>query len=454
MSEHHHDHDHHHNDESTNVALLDPSDCTHFMESAHIHEHSHDHDHGHGHGHDHHDHDHSHVTAVTWRLITMIVLTGIMFLAELVTGFVTKSLSLQSDAFHMLSDEASLIIGLVCHKISKKPPTKEMTFGYARAEVLGGLVNSTFLLGICLTLFFEAIERLVDVEPIKEPLAFIIVGGIGLLVNIIGMFIFHDHSHSDNLQGIFLHVMGDFFGSIAVLISACVVKFTEWKYKDYVDPVLSLVIVIILVCSTQNLFRKTSKQILERCPEEVDVDEVKADLMKIDGMVAIHELHVWSLAKGLWIAMAHIVVDSKDKNKRVQEQTHNVLMTYGIFSSTIQIEFVDDFPQGVDHNDSCFYASAFGSDKRVFLTTPVYQHSIGCPHLHIPGQEHDHDHDHHDHDHAHHDHDHDHHDHHDHDHDHHDHDHDHDHHHHDSSDSSSSDQHDHNHIDEEAGATV
>ena len=425
MSEHHHDHDH----DSHDVALLDPADCQHFMESAHMHEHMHEH--GHDHGHHHHDHDHSHVTKVTWRLITMIILTGIMFLAELITGFVTKSLSLQSDAFHMLSDEASLIIGLVAHRISKKPPTNSMTFGYARAEVLGGLVNSTFLLGICLTLLFEAIERLVETEPIEEPTAFLIVGAIGLVVNIVGMFIFHDHSHSDNLQGIFLHVMGDFFGSIAVMVSACVYKFTDWEYKDYVDPILSLLIVIILVGGTQNLFRKTASQVLEMCPEEVDLDEVKGELMKIDGMVAIHELHVWALAKGLYIALAHLVVDSKEKNKRVQEQTHNVLMTFGIFSSTIQIEFVDDFPQGVDHNDSCFYASAFGSDKRVFLTTPVYQHSIGCPHIHIPGQEDEHDHDHH-HDHDH-DHDHDHH-HHDHDHDHHDHGHDHGHNHHDSSD--------------------
>ena len=172
MSEHHHDHDH----DSHDVALLDPADCQHFMESAHMHEHMHEH--GHDHGHHHHDHDHSHVTKVTWRLITMIILTGIMFLAELITGFVTKSLSLQSDAFHMLSDEASLIIGLVAHRISKKPPTNSMTFGYARAEVLGGLVNSTFLLGICLTLLFEAIERLVETEPIEEPTAFLIVGAI------------------------------------------------------------------------------------------------------------------------------------------------------------------------------------------------------------------------------------------------------------------------------------
>ena len=382
MSEHVQSHNHK-SSEYRDVALLDPSDCTHFLENAHIHE---DEDH-HAHNHEEHDHDHSHVSKVTWRLIAMIILTGIMFLAELITGFVTSSLSLQSDAFHMLSDEASLIIGLICHKISKRKPSNEMTFGYARAEVLGGLVNATFLLGICLTMFFEGIERLVETEPIKQPKAFLIVGSLGLLVNVLGLFIFHDHSHSDNLQGVFLHVMGDFFGSVAVVVSACVVQFSDWKYKDYLDPILSLIIVLILVMSTQKLFRKTASQVLEKTPDNISVDNLKEEIMKVDGIMSIHELHIWALAKDLNIALAHIVVDSKDKNKRVHEQVTNVLMSFGIFSSTIQIEFVDDFPHEVDHNDSCFYASSYGLEKRAFLTKPVYQHSIGCPHINILGVE-------------------------------------------------------------------
>jgi cation diffusion facilitator family transporter len=415
MSHHNHDHDHNdnccaHDDE--NIALLDSPDCQQFIESA---------SRGHCHGH-HHDHDHG--GKVTWRLVTMLILTGIFFVAELVTGFITKSLALQSDAFHMLSDELSLIIGLVAHKMSKKKPTKRMTFGYARAGVLGGLCNAVFLLAICLTLFIEAIERIFKPESIKEPTIFIVVGVLGLLVNILGIFIFHDHDHSDNIKGIFLHILGDFFGSIAVVISACVVKFTNWKYKDYLDPCLSVLIIIILVYGSQNLLRRTGAIVLERCPEDVDIDEVRADLMKIDGIVSIHELHVWELSKEFYIALIHIVVDTKDKNRTVQEKAHNVMLTYRVYSTTIQIEFVDDFPQGTDHNDSCFYASTFGSKKRVFLTPPVYKHSIGCPHINIPGQEDDHDHDH---DHGH---NHDHDQHHDHEHDHnheHSHDHDHDH---------------------------
>lgn len=400
---HHHSHSEHNND--PNVALLEPEDCQHFLEYAEHEEHEHDHDHHHGHGH---DHDHNHAAqGVTWRLITMIVLTGVFFLAELITGFVTKSLSLQSDAWHMLSDEASLVIGLIAHEKAKRPPTDKYTFGLARSEVIGGFTNSVFLLAVCLTILFEAIERFIKVEEIVEPLALLIVGGLGLLVNFIGMFIFHNHSHSDNLKGVFLHITGDFLGSVAVCISACVCLWTKWEGRFYLDPACSILIFCILIYGSQNLLRRTGSVLLETCPPGVDVNSMKIDLMKIEGMVAVHELHVWELCKERYLALLHIVVDSKDRNKKVLEQTHNVMIAHKIFSTTVQIEFVDDFPQGTDHIGSCFYATSFGSDKRIFQTPPVYQHSIGCPHVNLLSaagehhEDHDHDNNHHSHDHNH-----------------------------------------------------
>lgn len=386
---------------SSLLHLINPKNCEEFVE----HFHSHEHEHGHGHSHDH-GHCHSHVPNATWRLVTMIALNALVFIAELVTGYITKSLALQSDAWHMLSDEASLIVGLIAFRLSKRAPTSEMTFGWSRMEVLGGLVNSTFLLAVCLMLFFEAIERFISPSKIEEPLLFLVVGGIGLLANIIGMFMFHDHSHSDNMRGIFLHVMGDFFGSIGVIITALVYYFSDWKYKMYIDPCFSLLILIILVYGSGNLFKRTAMVCAERAPASVDVDEVRTVLMTVNGIVAVHELHVWELCRDKHIAMCHLVVDSKENNRSVLESCHNLMMEYGVFSTTVQIEFLDDFPDGVDNQASCFYASSFGKGKRVFVTTPVYRHSIGCPHLNIPGQEdpfdsHDHDHDHHHHDHDH-----------------------------------------------------
>lgn len=393
---HHHTHSEH-NESDTTVGLLEPENCEQFLQVAEKNNHFHVHDHDHHHDH---DHDHNHAAeGVTWRLILMISLTGIFFFAELITGIITKSLSLQSDAWHMLSDEMSLIIGLVAHEKAKKPPTKKYTFSLARAEVIGGFTNAIFLLAVCMTILFEAIERFIKVEEIVEPKAFLIVGILGLLVNAIGIFIFHDHHHSDNIQGIFLHIIGDLLGSVAVVISAAVCQWTTWNGRFYLDPACSIFIFIILVYGSQGLLRRTGSILLESCPEYIDVELIKADLMKIEGIVAVHELHVWELCKEIYLALLHVVVDSKERNKKVLEQCHNIMISHGVYSTTVQIEFVDDFPQGTDSVGSCFYATSFGSDKRIFQTPPVYQHSIGCPHVNLPGHEHDHDHD--DHDHAH-----------------------------------------------------
>lgn len=416
----------HHLHDDVNLDLLKPENCQQFLNYVEEKKHSHAHDHAHGHDH-HHDHDHGHGKS-TWRLISMIVLNAIFFIAELVTGFITHSLAMQSDAFHMLSDEASLVVGLIAHKLSKRPPSNKMTFGWARAEVLGGLSNAVFLLAVCLMIFFDAIERFIEPTTIDEPILFLVVGVLGLVVNIIGMFIFHDHSHSDNLKGVFLHVMGDFFGSIGVIISACVITFTEWSGRYYIDPAISLIIVCILVYGSIGLLRKTAKTVIETCPESVNYDEVHAQLTRLPGIVAIHELHIWELSRDQYIALIHIVVDLKDNSKTVLEQCHNLMIRFGVYSTTVQIEFVEDFPNGIDQHDSCFYASSYGGKNRVFVTPPVFHHTIGCPHVNVPGatfdDEHDHEHDH-GHDHGH-DHDHDHNHNHDqdlHDHDHHDHDH-------------------------------
>jgi zinc transporter 1 len=280
-------HDHSHDDQ---VRLIDPAHCKEFIDFLHERE---------GHGHEHHDHDHSHAPKVSWRLIAMIVLNGIVFVAELVTGFITKSLSMQSDAWHMLSDQASLCIGFAAHRMAKKPPTSTMTFGFARTEVLGGLVNATFLLAVCLMILFDAAERFVDPPEIQQPLLFLVVGVIGMVTNLIGLFLFHDHSHSDNIKGVFLHVLGDFFGSVGVIATALLYYFADWEPKKYADPIFSILIVLMLAKGCSSLFKKTAMTVSERCPDSVDTEKVVSELTKIQGLLAVHELHIWELLSRL-----------------------------------------------------------------------------------------------------------------------------------------------------------
>jgi zinc transporter 1 len=332
-------------------------------------------------------HDHNGNQDASWRFLIMVGLNFFVFVAELVTGYMTNSLALQSDAWHMLSDEASLLIGYFASRLSKRAPTMSMTFGWARTEVLGGLVNATFLLAVCLMIAFDAIERFFNPPEITQPLLFLVVGSIGLIANIIGMLMFHNHSHSDNLKGVFLHVFGDFLGSIGVMITALVYYFTDWTSKRYVDPIFSLLIVAILVKGSVSLFKKTAMIIVERCPDYISSEEVMTELLKIAGLVAVHELHIWELSKKCLLSTIHIVVSSKELLGSLLGSVHNLMIGYGIYSSTVQIEFSDDFPEGFDHLDHCFYASSLGQTNRAFLTPPVYRHVVGCPHLNLDPEE-------------------------------------------------------------------
>lgn len=284
-------------------------------------------------------HDSKYHGEVTWKLLTMLALTGLFFFAELITGFITKSLSLQSDAFHMFSDEASLLVGFIAHHLKKRPPSSKMSFGWARAEVVGGLANATFMLGICLTLFCESIERIISPEEIQEPEIFLIVGFLGFLVNIIGIFIFHNHDHSDNLQGIFLHLFGDLLGSVAVIISAIVVKWTDWKYKSLLDPVISLVIVFILALGAFKLFWKTAQTVCECTPSYIDIDNIKKEILDIENVSTIHEIHIWELGRKKVVANLNVGVVSPEEILQTKNKCRSILTQHGVFSSTIETSF-------------------------------------------------------------------------------------------------------------------
>ena len=138
----------------------------------------------------------------TCSLLSMLVLTGSFFLVEITVGYITRSVALVADSFHMLSDVISLIVGFFALRYSKKTgQTDRNTFGWQRAEVLGALINAVFLVALCFTIFVEALKRLVEVEEIYDPWLVLIVGAAGLFINVIGLFMFHGHGHGHSHGG-------------------------------------------------------------------------------------------------------------------------------------------------------------------------------------------------------------------------------------------------------------
>ncbi|KAL4928994.1 cation diffusion facilitator family transporter [Aspergillus undulatus] len=457
----------------------------------------------------------------TNRILILLVIDSAFFLLELIAGYSVHSLALVADSFHMLNDVISLLVGLWAVKVANRETSSKMyTYGWQRAETLGALVNGVFLVALCLSIFLEAIQRLVEPQEVKNPKLVCIVGCAGLVSNILGLVLFHDHSHghghshghshgdveeghghehahehspavrdyflsrifdhpvnwrvqaeitepiaaysrrrtldsqtrssrrysnptrgledigghpasmrqdiisaasrnqyaedddsydSDsrngsadnlgpterstllghkdraanytdehapvrtskydphethnhaqpkpkdkkhghdlNMRGVFLHVMGDALGNIGVILSALVIWLTDYSWRYYVDPGISLVITVIILASAIPLCKAASRILLQAVPQGVSIDHIKEDIEQLPGVIGSHHLHVWQLSDTKTVASIHIQVDTEIKGEgserymHLAKQVRQCLHAYGIHSSTIQPEFPRD----------------------------------------------------------------------------------------------------------------
>ncbi|KAL4971039.1 cation diffusion facilitator family transporter [Aspergillus stella-maris] len=446
----------------------------------------------------------------TNRILILLVIDSAFFLLELIAGYSVHSLALVADSFHMLNDVISLLVGLWAVKVANRETSSKMyTYGWQRAETLGALVNGVFLVALCLSIFLEAIQRLVEPQEVKNPKLVCIVGCAGLVSNILGLVLFHDHSHghghshgghshddeedvdaaehghshehahtersaaaeiteptaaysrrrtldsqtrssrrysnptrgledigghpasmrqdiisaasrnqyaddddsydsdsrngsadnlgpterstllghkdraanytdehapirtakSDpheshnhaqpkpkdkkhshdlNMRGVFLHVMGDALGNIGVILSALIIWLTDYSWRFYVDPGISLVITVIILASAIPLCKAASRILLQAVPHGVSIDHIKEDIERLPGVIGTHHLHVWQLSDTKTVASIHIQVDTEIKGEGSERYMHlakevrRCLHAYGIHSSTIQPEFPRD----------------------------------------------------------------------------------------------------------------
>jgi len=327
-------------------------------------DHGHSHGHG-GHGHSeagHGGHGHSHGSpsnnkkASLWyqhptgrKLGLMTLLIGCMFLLELIGGLQSGSLALVSDAFHMLSDGMSLLVAMMCLSVSQRGSSDAMSFGWERAEIVGGLVNAVVLITVCGFIIIEAITRLVDPPVIDHPSLVIVIGCISLMFNLCGVFMFHQggHSHSHggvehhedmNVKAIFLHILGDALASVAVIISGIIVEYTNWEFRYRVDPFVSMGISGIILSGTIPLVKRASKVLMQATPGNVDPSSIKRDIQAVDGVVGVHHLHAWQLYKEKTIASVHVNIEDTAKFMDIMTNVQKVMHKHGAHSSTIQLE--------------------------------------------------------------------------------------------------------------------
>ena len=335
----HHDHDHHDHDHA------------HGHEHDHAHEH-HDHDHGHehhGHGHGHHHHHHhgfgGHDHSAELRnaskqslIGALVLITSYMF-AEVIGGILSGSLALIADAGHMLTDAASIALALVAMQFAMRAESAERTFGFHRLEILAALVNALTLWLIAAWVVLEAFHRIQEV-PEVQGLLMLSVGTVGLIVNVLAAWILHRSAgHSLNVEGAFQHVIADLLGSVGVVISGTLVWAFGWTLAD---PIVSVVIAVLILLSTWRLLAKVVHVLLEGVPEHVDVYRLCSSMEDVEGVVLIHDIHVWTIAQGYDALNAHVLVDrelpASELDPLLRRLRKIASRDFGIHHITIQME--------------------------------------------------------------------------------------------------------------------
>ena len=327
---------------------------------------------------------------------------------ELIVGIIAQSIALQADAMHMLSDALALAVGFGASLMGTKARTLKHTYGFIRMEIIGALVNATYLLAICISITFEAVERFRKLEEVCTHLSknvnlVMIVGIVGLVINIVGLFIFcgaatHGHSHavggdhghghggggdksddhhghqhgehgcddSDchghdkeiepsppcccclknggnlNIMGVFLHVAGDALGSVVVIIATLVIRFgpQDEPIRCATDPIGSLIIVVIILVGAIPLLVRCIGILLHTTPKNVKLDALVTDIKDISDVLDVQELHCWQLNGSTTVVTMHVMLYEGCNWAVIYDDIKLMLDEIGIDSSSVQPKFL------------------------------------------------------------------------------------------------------------------
>lgn len=285
----------------------------------------------HAHGGGHHRHDRQ-----RRRLAITLALVVTYMIAEVVGGYISGSLALLADAGHMLSDAGSLVIALFAMSIARRPASRTHTFGYQRAEILAALANGAALIAVSGYIFYEAYQRVRTPPEVRGGVMLAVASG-GLIVNLLGLWLLHGgRSESLNVRGAWLHVLADALGSVGAIVAGALVAAWGWYLAD---PIASALIGVLVLYSSWSLLAQTVGVLMQAVPAHIDLRALEDALTSIDGVVEVHDLHVWSMTSGLDVMSAHLTVAADGERSVIVEQVHERMRDrFDLHHSTIQLD--------------------------------------------------------------------------------------------------------------------
>jgi cobalt-zinc-cadmium efflux system protein len=292
-------------------------------------------------------HTHSHLREAagqsTRRLSISLFLTLGFVVIEAAAGLFSNSLALLTDAAHNLTDVIALALSWFAIRITTRPANERKTYGYHRVGILVALINSSTLVLISLGIFYEAWRRFISPPEVQSGVL-IGVGLVAVIINIVTAMLVHKGSDTDlNLRSAFVHLMGDVLSTIGAVIAGVLIFFTG---ANWLDPLVSVLIGFLILYNAWGILREAIDILLEAKPRDIDSKKLVEDMLEIDGVLGVHDLHVWSITQNLRTMSAHVLTDDlsisegADIQRRINEIAYH---RYNIAHATLQLECVNCF---------------------------------------------------------------------------------------------------------------
>ncbi len=264
-----------------------------------------------------------------------VVLNLGFVIVEAVFGVISGSLALIADAGHNASDVLGLLLAWGADYLARRPPTRKYTWGLRRSTIYAAFLNAVLLLVACGGILWEAWHRFTDPQPVAGP-TMIVVAFIGVVINTLTAILFIRGHHDANIRGAFLHMAADAAISLGVVVAGIMILFTG---LDWIDPVVSIAIMLVIVVGTWGLFRESVDLALDAVPRGIDINALEAALSDLPGVVSTHDLHVWGMSTSEAALTVHIKTNERVAADALLTQAETILRNdFGVNSVTIQIE--------------------------------------------------------------------------------------------------------------------
>jgi cobalt-zinc-cadmium efflux system protein len=269
------------------------------------------------------------------RLAFALGLVVVYMAAEVIGGLASNSLALLADAGHMLADVAALGLSLFAIWAAQRPATPRRTFGYHRMEILAALANGATLIAVSILIFVEAYRRWMAPSAVRGGLMLAIACG-GLVVNLAALTVLHGgRAESLNVRGAWLHVLTDTLGSVQAIVAGALISGFGWNWAD---PLASVLIGLLVILSAWSLLRESLAVLMEGVPAGISLAEIVEAVTEVPGVMAVHDLHVWTITSGFISLSAHVVVTPDCAEKVLWDVRAVLHRRFGIDHSTIQVE--------------------------------------------------------------------------------------------------------------------